>query len=411
MSRLPNLNLINKVLEVLESQKARLTYQLPIIEKLLQEPMSVLKMARQTGKTYLVSVIVTCYVLLGLRTIICLPTFKQGSRLLFRQVKRNIKRLKKYYPTLLQELTDNQDELLLKNGGQVVVLSSNKDATSREGYGAHLLVIDEAHNSEPELLTDVEPFLTIAAEDNEAKAILIGVGGNVDSLIEKAVEERGYKEILVTGYDVARLYPKYQNSLDRFRETLSPEGFEQMVLCKQSVPGGTLIFDSLPREYDTAYFGVPYAGIDVGYSRDPSVVTIMYAYPKDVFVVTDTLEIRQESWENQAFKIVEFLRKHKVPERHTMIEKNSIGVALIEAMYKYSYGYNYKDINNNKKWLVDALRYLARKNSLIIKDDKSFNKLVNLYMYPKIVDGREKIEYQHSDYLSSLIMAYCNIAY
>jgi hypothetical protein len=365
----------------------------------------IVKMSRQTGKTFLASVLVALYVLCGETVIIAFPTLKQGKRLLLGESHKRLVQLQRFFPSLLRFKVDNQEQILCANGGGVIVLTTHKDAKSREGYSASLIVIDESHRAHKDIFDELFPVTF--AQEHDVKVLLLGIGGYRNSLIH-AMRRRGFTVFSLDGERIAQVFPPYLHSLKEARESLTEDGYRSQIMCEDVLSGEKYIFDTIPTDLSIEKIRpCPYAGIDVGWSGDETVVTIMHAYPKGKIII-DYMTCRG-AFKDQANQIIEFLRAHHVPEPYTMIEKNGIGIGLIERMLDHSENYNFMDIDkNSKRWLVEEARRMVRDGELAVTPEFYRDELQGLVMTTKD-DGT--IGYEHSDYLSSLLMTVANFVY
>jgi hypothetical protein len=404
-ARRPTLAFFKLVLRLIGSNRRRWVYQRLIAAFMFLYDKMIIKVSRQCGKTYLASVLVAVYVLCGLTVVIAFPTLKQGKRLLLGESHKRIKQLQRYFPHLLRMKVDNTEEILCANGGRVIVLTTQKDAKSREGYSASLIIIDEAHRAHKDVFDELFPITF--AQEQDVKVMLLGIGGYRNSLIH-AMKKRGFNVLKLDGETIAHVYPPYERAVKEAKESLSEDGYLAQIMCEDILSGEKYIFEQIPALLDIEKIRpARYAGIDVGWSGDETVVTIMHAYPKGCEIVAYMK--CKGSFKSQAAKIVEFLRAHNVPEPWTMIEQNGIGIGLIERMQDYSQNYNFYSLTKiSKRYLVDEARRMVRAGELAILPEAYREEIEGLVMETKD-DGT--IEYEHSDCLSSLLMVIANLLY
>jgi hypothetical protein len=396
------------LLKLLGSDIARARYQRKVIDFFFANDMMILHMSRQTGKSYLASVLCAVYVLCGLTVVIAFPTLKGGKGVLLLEVQNRLKSLSRYFPSLLSMLKNNQDGILCANGGRVVILTTSKEAKSNVGFSASLIIIDEAHKSPKEIWNDIYP-ITFAQDDSNVRVILSGVGGYQDSLIS-AMKKQNFSVLTITGEDIAKLYPPYRLKIAKAKQFMTAEQYDSEILCKDIRSGQRMIFDEISDHLDENVKKsrpLKYAGIDVGWSGDETIVTIMDVYAGGNEIV-DYMTVKGD-WDHQAYEIVQFLRGKQVPEPYTMIERNAIGHALILAMEKYSCNYNSFQITDiSKRYLINMARLSFMKNELAVVPDFYRNHLLSLSV---TLQNDGKIKWDHSDYLSSLLMTICNLIY
>jgi hypothetical protein len=368
-------------------------------------------MSRQTGKTYLASVLIACYVLCGLECIIAFPTLKSGKQILLREIESRLMELQRFYPNLLKFKKNNQEGIECVNGGRIIVLTTNKGSSTNQGYSAALILIDEAHEADESFWNKVFP--STFAQSN-VKILLLGIGGYYNSLIH-VMKQRGFAELKMDGEFIASLYLPYLSKIkeaETFFGGKHTDGYQSNILCEDILSGQKMMFEPIPKalSLDVSYRNarpVPYAGIDVGMSGDDTVVTILYSYAIG-YEVVDSLKLKGRDWDYQAQEIVKFLRRYNIPEPYTMIENNSIGQALLLALSKYSFAYNNIFIGKNKHHLVSFAQRLVLEKELSIIPDEYRNELEHLTLK---VDDDGNVEYEHSDVLSSLIVALANVVF
>jgi hypothetical protein len=335
---------------------------------------------------------------------VAFPTMKQGKRLLLAESLKRLRSLQIYFPSLLRIRVNNQEEIRCANGGRIITLTTNKEAKSNEGYSAALIVIDESHIPDASIFDEIFP--STFAQETSVKILLMGIGGYRNSLIS-TMSRRGFATLKVTGEYIASVFKPYAEMLLKAKTHLSEDGYKSNIMCEDRVSGDKMMFESIPHSLDIRKIrAIKYAGIDVGKYRDETVVTILDSYP-DGKEIIDYMTCKGD-WKYQADLIHQFLTKHKVPDPYVMIERNAIGEALIEALSRYGSYNNFHITEQSKSYLIDAARYGFRNNQIAVVPEYYRNQLLELSMELK---DNGKIEWDHSDYLSSLLMALANFAY
>lgn len=397
-------------------------YQLDIIIFLMGGRKRILQAARQSGKTFLTALIITAYVVCGCRVIILLPTLKQGSRLIFRQVRLNIKHLEKFFPAALShnprgsdEEASNQGEILCANGGQVVVLSSDEFA-NREGYTCDLVVIDEAHKAKPIVLADISPTLNVARETKQDRTILLGIGGFRRSLITTARTERGFVQKIFDCWEILKSYPPFQNVIDEERETLTEIEFQQQYECKDVASGEMLIFPVallkafvLPRGYDKTPQN--FFGIDVGKIRNMTLCVHVEKF-NDVVVVGDYFEQGRVSYFIIAANVIGFMMRFPIELKNIIVELNGPGHGFLDIIERVWNGVRPPGITMNAKRkhrIIVAMQKLAEEGKLVVTNKVMRQELESLTM--ELDDFGNVKKYEHSDHLSALICALSKFVY
>ncbi len=395
-------------------------YQGDMVGFLMGGRKRILQAARQSGKTFITALIITAYIVCGCRVIILLPTLKQGSRLIFRQVRMNIKALEKFFPAALShnprgsdEEASNQGEILCANGGQCIVLSSDEGA-NREGYTCDLVVIDEAHKAKPIILADISPTLNVARETGRDRMILLGIGGYRRSLITTARTERGFVQWICDYIEILKSYPAFQNVIDEERLSLTEEEFDQQYGCKDVAAGERYIFvDELPSEFElpTGYAPDPlhYFGIDIAKVRDSTLCAHVELYA-DIVVIGEYFEQGRVNYFEIALNVVGFIIRFPVVMKNIVIELNGPGhgfLDIIERVWGPRPG-GITMTERRKHRIIVCMQKLAQEGRLIVTDKNMRQELDALTM---VVDEFGKVKYEHSDHLSAVICALSKFVY
>lgn len=397
-------------------------YQVDILVFLLSNRKCILQAARQSGKTFLTALIITAYVVCGCRVIILLPTLKQGSRLIFRQVRLNVKYLEKFFPAALShnprgsdDEASNQGEILCANGGQVVVLSSDEGA-NREGYTADLVVIDEAHKAKPIVLADISPTLNVARETGQDRTILLGIGGFRRSLVTTARTERGFVQRIIDCWEIIKSHPAFQNVVDEERETLTEIEFQQQYECKDVASGEMLLFPIplkkelvLPRGYGKT--PVHFCGIDVGKIRNVTLCVHVEKY-NDIVVVGEYFEQGRVNYFIIAKNVINFMMQFPIELKNIIVELNGPGYGFLDIIQRVWMGVRPGGIvmtDRRKHRIIVAMQKLAEEGRLVVTDRVMRQELECLTMELDDLGNVKKVE--HSDHLSAVICALSKFVY
>ena len=396
--------LVGKILQLLHTDYDG-EYQKRIINHMIMHDECIIQTARQIGKSFLAACMATIYMMMGKTVIIALPTIKQGSRIIHLQVRQNIQTLSHYFECL-KPIIDNQGEMSLANGGKCIVLSTD-DMANREGYTASLIIIDESHKAKPSVLSDLSPILDRARLKGDSKLILLGIGGYRGSLIEVARKERGYNHISINCYDVIKDNPSYEDRvIVPARRTLSPEEFSQEYECMPMALGQRYIFHEIPNDIDIPciYEQKPnyYIGIDWGSKHDYTVVTVI-AQHWDIFKIIDSYQTRGTNPVEQVEQILSFISSYPCPRNHITVEANGFNqgyYGYMQEAYKGIGGFYLTE--NNKNQLIRAAQMQSVRGRISISP-MIYRNEINSLTYEIKENG--KADWEHSDYLSSLILA------
>jgi hypothetical protein len=385
-------------------------YQRRLIVEALRNDTVAVKAARQSGKSFIASIIATAYLLLGKSVIIALPTLTQGTRLIFGQVRRNIMKLQRYrklYPAI-SLVKNTQYELVLANGGKITVLSTSDNA-NREGYTASLLIIDEAHDAKSSVLEDLSPMLNVAREHDEDRIILLGHGGAKKSLIEIATKERGFHSIVIDCYEVVEDYPPYQNVIDKDKRILSDAEFKVHYECKEIMVGATKIIPHIKLVEPIQGFKSYIHGIDVGGTSEHSDWTycIRLEQQNDKLNIVGKIKLRNVKALEEADILVKYIDEVDRYHGACGIEINGIGHKLRDIIQAKVLDIRSITMSNakhkgRKYHLIRKLQKLCIDGKITSSDSEIKNELESLSV---MVDDDGITTYEHSDVLSALLIA------
>lgn len=393
--------------------KEYLAYQKDIIRSLVDNCTTVLKMPRQTGKTWCAAVVACAYLIMGIDVMVAYPTLIQGHKLLLSRIAETLKGCG------ISLVKFNQHGIELANGAKVHIVTTNETAHSNEGYTVGCLIVDEAHHCSTEKFASMFPSLKVYAEKGLHTIILCGIRGARDSIIEVAYRDRDFTLCHILPDEILKVYPAYGISLAEFKKALSDEEYAKQVLCEYSV-GIKQIFHNLKADKPAylerqAYTDV--VGVDVGQTKDATIVTWLRYYPNsDIphLEIMDTLRLT-DKYTIQGEKIKQYLIDNYLTNATIGVEVNGVGRGLYDIL-------SHREINNTIVLNVSGFVCTARSKSSIIKYlqwiDRAFKlHCTNNKMYQSIESLREdktneaKMKYQHSDYLSSLIVAAAMVGY
>jgi len=394
-------------------------YQREMLGFLLGNRKCLLLAARQAGKTEMISFVVALYVLFGHRCLIAMQTKTQGYDIFTERINYFLNQLARLFPEQLTRSKDQPgtrdrlDFVMCANGGGFKIISSDAKYKGNEGWTASVLIVDEAHMATDSFFGKVTPTQVLAVEGGYDKTIVSGVRGYRGSLIAILSDAtRGFVQGVWDCYEIVKTRPTFQTVIDSFRQSMSEKDFAQYFELLAVTSGVRYVFEhGLPKALAIIPPGpvAIYAGIDIGRKRDSTIATAGRVYVGQALQVYGCLVIQGETFDKQAAKVVPWLRERGIPEPNTTIEANGIGQALIDAMAVYSMGYGWLSLSVKlKEWLITEASALARRGMLAIDDDTMRLELDGL-TYRIKEDG--SLEYEHSDYFSSLLMLMSSYLY
>lgn len=390
---------------------------------------------RRLGKSYSVSLWATAYMLAGYRVIMAMPTMMQGSRLIFRQVSRNIWRMATLFPEIERRVIDNASNILLENAGELTILSADKGA-EKEGYGCEYLIVDEAHKCDVSTLAVFQPFTDDAVEQNIGRVSLIGIGGPEESAIEAmqlepedtagdnllaeggiAIPTTRYEGLRLDADEMVNVYPALGPRFARARRLLTIDEYNQHYRCK-TVPVGTrMIYPGLKRyleakvETDTPRYVF---GIDVGKVKDATVICVLRVKEAKQLGVkalelVEFHEIRGSRYPEQAPLIMDYIWKFYPEARarelnNINIETNGPGEPLADILEDMGI-VDLQRSWTDEKWkrlIIRDLQQGSRQGWFACPDSIAYRQLSSLSFE---IDGFGKEKWEHNDLHSALLKA------
>jgi len=390
-----------------------LAYQLPVISKIGAKIYSVLKMPRQTGKTWIASFIAIGYLLAGIDVLVCYPTLQQG----WKQLLSKIAIILQSFGVVL--LKSNQSGIVLANNATVHVVSTSDITKSARGFTVGIVIIDEGQDAPASALGRLLPSIKKYLRQELATVLIMGTGGFRSSLLEVAWRERGFQLVHVKPEKIIKVDPKYAIINTNDKKTLSAQEYRTEVNCELSTGGNASVLKHLdiplPQEYAQSCVYTSSIGIDVGQMQDNTVVTHIKKHLGSV-VHYEVAEILQLSctYDQQCAIIKDWVVQRNLQTALISVEVNGVG----RPIFDYLKSTNKKDTTplikvfpftctaKSKHGLVQKLQSLDYTKRIHYTDRRMADALAGLCEY-YTEDGKWSVD--HSDYLSSLMVAIARI--
>ena len=388
-------------------------WQEQISDFILYNNSSIIQAPRQTGKTFILAIICVAYILAGKNLIIAYPTLGQAKRLLFREIKRQIKLIRRFYPKgCMKTDVDTNTEVVWSNGASILALSLDTSA-QKEGYTADLLIIDEAHRSTNEVLSLCLPYLTQAKLRGDDKLVFLGIGGHIQSLIE--TEKEHHPSLKVLPSTIIEQDSRYEAVFKEFEKQLPPQEYAQHILLEAVHEGLQRLFPSIPllsAEENNEIIdkmtklggGRYFFGIDVGEKHDDTIVTVIRHY-NNYYDLVDTFVTKGsfiDQTGGQEKDIAEFIKQYPHRGENITIETNFNSMLFQSLQTHHFYDMNGVQLTyKSKKSLSDSLINLVKSGQFRVLDPEHKKDLEGLQFDIK-VNGTW--QWSHSDLFSSLLM-------
>lgn len=373
------------------------------------------------GKSFILSFILAAYILAGMRVCVAMPTLKQGGRVIIRETLRRLALYEDMLGPAMRRTVRNTLEVVWANGGAIMALSTD-DAARRgaQGFTVHVLAIDEAHETTPEIMDVFEPLVTVALKEGVGQVFLTGVGGLRRSLIESSKLLDDYSSLRIDDARVCKDDPSWQATFDGYKRRFTARQYKQMYQCLPVVEAaGNLIFEALPSVAQPLYIGgQPDAclGVDVGRWRDWTVAAL-HVREGGVLRWRNNLILEDMPLTEQAVKIAQFARAHYVRPERVAVEVNGLGhgvhdllvhgvpdklAPLLPGAQGVHLSYNLKLDT------IERMQSDARANLLAVEDATTHADLSELtFEVTHSAKGAVLYKFDHDDLLSAGIMAYC----
>jgi len=362
---------------------------------------------RQTGKGWVLALCCATALLCGLIVTIAMPTLTQSQRILFRAITGNMAKLERVFGSKLRRIRNTETEVLWSNGAELRALSSN-EASQKEGYTSHWVVIDEAHNAQPSLLAMFNPYLTQARREGIAKIILNGIGGHPSSVIE-AMKDNGYSSLRIDDEIVQADNPSYAPIFEEARQTLSETEYRQHYKCLSVLEGSRYIFpivnDAIELQRDIAPVRFHF-GIDVGRVSDLTVVSVVERCGDSMNLVNE-LHIGACPFPEQAARVYQFIDGYPYLPEQIGLETNGMGIGLYDDLVKKIFGVRpIRMTYELKRSAIFELQRLMKLRKFGVAEPRARGAFRDLTYE---VNETYKYAFAHSDSLSALIIALCTM--
>jgi len=396
---------------------------------------------QKVKKTTAACLVAMEYIRRGIPVIAAFPTLRQGGRVILRRIDCWTKATQEDLG--LKRIADNQMEVQWSNGGGIMALSTDESAKSgTQGYTAGLIMIDEAHETQPEVVVGpMYPAVSDAMDMGYGKIIQIGVGGARASLAEhsktlkRADGTPFFHQLHYGGSRMIREYGEFipPGSKRTIRESYfedkalyTSNDFLQFVECKPIAAGSRLLYSPLltacPEVPTTPQYLV---GIDSGKVTDYTVAMRIRVGASSVVEQTKTYTVddiftvpHNMTYAEQAAAIVEWARpwvSRALPYGKTC-ELNGVGYGLHEALLELWPDCGCVHITDNaknlglKSRLIDELRIAAQNacfavESTLVLDERGESAHEHFAALTMEVDETGRWVAEHSDYNSAAIVA------
>ena len=388
-----------------------LGYQVPILRRLVMTKHNALKLPRQVGKTWLASFIAVAYLAAGIDVIVAYPTLQQGWLLLLSKIGDICRIL-----GMPMHRCSSQG-IECANGACVYVVTTNDIAKSNRGYTGGLLIIDESQDVDATALQKLMPSLKVYKRMNLDVAIFMGTGGARSKLLETCWRERGFNLTHLMPAEIIAADPGYAATDAEFREIMSVEGYRLEQECGLLEGGNAAILknmkDPLPERYnnpDCMWYDT--VGIDIGQRQDATVVTQLRYYPGTLprFNVVRTLRM-DDRYDVQCKLIKNWVYDHGLQRCPIGVEVNGVGRPIYDFLCQRTIADSDPMMNvfpfvcseRSKSGLIQMIQHHDYNHALHVTDPAAYNALDGLV---EIFSDDGKTKYDHSDYLSSLIVAF-----
>jgi hypothetical protein len=359
---------------------------------------------RRSGKTFIVAVIAAIYIIEGRGVIVGSPTLSQSSRILYAEIVDMVDTLFELLGGV-KKIRDSLTYTTWSNGGMILALTANIKSNQQEGYGAALLLIDEAHRIDPDILPILLPMIDDAVEDSIGKCILLGIGGHRTSLIELQKEKKGWTKYKYPASEEPD--PSKQVIFDKAKDNHSDIWYNQHYECMPCQEGQRLCFPSIPVRIDISkniglgIRAINYFGIDVG-KVDETVVVVGEKVGEIVNVI-DHFSMTGTDHIPIAKAVYHFINTNYTwSDERIAVEYNAVGGYFLDTLHSLGmYAGSITSTETFKDGAWHKANKMMEKERLGIDDQKMYIELSNM-SYSIKKNGH--MDFDHNDYFSAFTM-------
>ena len=388
-----------------------LAYQIPILRDLFRNINSALKLPRQVGKTWLASFVAIAYLAAGIDVIVAYPTLVQGWKQLLSKIDELCRILG------IRLLKSNNLGIECANGACVHVVTTNDISKSSRGYTGGLLIIDEGQGVDVTAIGKLLPSLKVYKRMGLATVIFMGTGGPRNKLLETSWRERGFGLVHWMPDQIIEVDPGYASTDQEYREQLSPEEYRVEQESGLVSAGNTAILKNIAvplpdrlQHPNTACYDT--VGIDIGQMKDCTIVTQLRYYPGTTprFEIVKTLRLN-DRYNIQCEKIKAWIYQRGLQRCPIGVEVNGVGRPIYDFLCHREISdpdpmllvFPFVCSKRTKESIIKVMQRHDYQLALHVTDQDAYNALDGL---SEIISEDGTVKFDHSDYLSSLIVAF-----
>ena len=376
---------------------------------------------RQGGKTWGTSLISAAYITALGTPIIAAPTLSQSSQLIFDQTQKFAQAFIDEYLGRIKRTRDTLTYIQWDTGVMLRALSANDISVRKpEGYTGSILVIDEGHRVNQNMMGIFLPMLSDAVMEGTAKVIILGVGGHKTSAIE-VMKQRGYRTVRIPAEQASDMEPALIPLFEKAKRELSDWEYRMFFGCESTLEGVHAMYGMIPDRISVPEVVMRsvrprfHFGIDVARVRDATVVHVweVYGYGEEAFINhVDEYILENVSIPQQGRMIYEWINGRYVwrPE-NIVVELNGIGAGLYDCLRETPLGERIGGINTTAdlkeafwNWHARSMRN-GRFGVCVLESKHEYE---NMVYTTREADG--KLSFQHSDRWMASCMCWCSLS-
>jgi hypothetical protein len=410
-----------------------------VAEEVMSHDQVTLQAFRQFFKSTLCSWIGGAYVINGGIPIVAAPTMRQSTKIIYWNIKNHANKcLSEYVGTIKREPDTTTDTIWWEGKvddsdiiGRLLALSANdKSNFPPEGFTGDFVIVDEGHLVPASMVGVFTPMIYHSRLDGTGKVVVSGVGGHKTSAIE-ALKKKGYHSVKMSASKAVEIEPAMKDAFEVYRKELSDWEWDKYFECKEITAGLRIMYEDIPGYVMPSTITLAsnfrpeyYIGIDVGRVSDQTVVKVVEVWPPEIEGPLRneiaTFRLGAMNFIDQAGLIYDWIDNLKVAApwkdnelipipwdpKHIVVELNGMGVGLFDALNKTQFeSVNgiYVDADLKKDVWLDTNKN-ARNGRFGVMDEKDREHYLSMMYNTRESDG--KLEFEHSDDWSALIMAW-----
>ncbi|RLI75754.1 hypothetical protein DRO97_02505 [Archaeoglobales archaeon] len=411
-----------------DGRKLKLTsYQVEIIKAGLERNKTkyVILAATRSGKSTAVAVlaILAAIVYSGEEVCLIAPTWKQSVEGLFTEIRGFVERNGKLRKLVRQI---KQGQVIFKNNSKIYCLTAAGEAESALGFGASVLIVDEAGSIETDILKQKILRMAVSERDRKNLLFIIGTPHNLDSYLFEAWNSGEFEKYRITWKDACREGIMDRSEVEFIRKQLSEDEFAVWYEAEWRQLSDDMFFDSEAIKKASVIERKSYSyadleafeiclGFDVGrFGKSKSVVAAvgrLRGDDSDKLYMLDYRSVSKKGIDWQIGWVSDLVKKFKPIK--LIVDETGIGGGAMDLLREkladqievipFSFARRKERVE-----LYDNLKFLIEEGGLLLLNDTRLRENFNAFKIKYRSDGIKDVEKRQdveSDIVDALALA------